>query len=126
MPMKEDVLDTVRRLGHGLVDSAQNRLRLLQTELADELDRLGVLLARQILVALLALLTVQSLALVLLAMVWDTRWRVASVLALAVLAATGTALSYRWYLADKRRKHPVFATSVDELEKDRQALERAL
>lgn len=124
--MKEDVLDTVRRLGHGLVDSAQNRLRLLQSELADELDRLGVLLARQILVALLALLTVQSLALVVLAAVWDTPWRMTSVLALTVLAATGTGLSYRWYLADKCRKRPVFATSVDELEKDRQALERAL
>lgn len=124
--MKEDVLETVRRLSHGAVDFAQNRLKLLQAELADELDRLGGLLARQILVAFSALLTVQALALVVLAAVWDTPWRVAAVVALALIAALGTVAAYRAYEAAKRRGKPIFAASVDELKKDRLTLEKVL
>lgn len=124
--MKEDVLDTVRRLGHGAVDFAQNRLKLIQAELADELDRLGGLLARQILVALSALLTVQALALVVLAAVWDTPWRIAAVVALAMFAAVGTLAAYRAYEAAKRRGKPIFAASIKELDKDRLALEKVL
>ncbi|MGQ0699306.1 MAG: phage holin family protein [Panacagrimonas sp.] len=124
--MKEDVLDTVRRLGHGLVDSAQNRLRLIQAELSDELERLGSLLSRLILFALSALLTVQLLALVVLAAAWDTPWRIPAMVGLTLLAAAGTFAAYNSYLARTRRDRPIFTSSIDELEKDRHALEKAL
>lgn len=119
-------MESARRLGHGLVDSAQNRLELLQSELAEEIDRLGMLLAHQALVALSALLTVQSLALVVLAVVWDTRWRVAATMVLAVGAVGGTIAAHARYRSRRRRPKAVFATSIQELEKDRQALDKAL
>lgn len=124
--MKEEVLDTVRRLGLGLVDMAQNRLELLQAETTDELDRLGALLARQVLVALSALLTVQCLALVVLAAAWDTPWRLAAVVGLTALAAGGTVAAYAAYVARKRRPTPIFASSLGELGKDRKTLEQSL
>lgn len=122
--MKEDVVDTVRRLGHGLVELAQNRLKLLQAETADELDRLGALLARQMLTGIAALLTVQALALVVVAAVWDTPWRLGAMIGLTLLGAGATAAAHASYVARKRRTKPIFADTLDELEKDRQALEK--
>ncbi|MGQ0622436.1 MAG: phage holin family protein [Panacagrimonas sp.] len=124
--MKEDVMDTVRRLGHGLVDAAQNRLRLLQAELADELDRLGGMLGRLILLALSGLLSIHLLAMVVLAASWDTPWRIPAAVVLCLFAAGGTAMCYRSYLAFKDRPKPLFESSLKELEKDRQLLERVL
>ena len=124
--MKEDILHVVRRLGLSLVDSAHDRLKLLQVDLADELDRLGSLLTQQILVALSALFTLQLLSMALLAVIWDTVWRVPVSFALALIAALGTVLVYRTYLALKGRTRSVFASSLEELEKDRGALEKIL
>lgn len=123
--MKEDVVETVRRLGNGVLDMLQGRLELLQTELGDELDRLGGLLARQILVALSGLLTVQFLVLIVLALTWDTPWRVTAMILITLLAAGATALSYNAYTAHRQRRSPMFAASIRELEEDRRALERA-
>lgn len=123
--MKEDVVETVRRLGNGVLDMLQGRLELLQTELGDELDRLGGLLARQILVALSGLLTVQFLVLIVLALTWDTPWRVTAMILITLLAAGATALSYNAYTAHRHRRSPMFAASIRELEEDRRALKRA-
>lgn len=123
--MKEDVVETVRRLGNGVVDMLHGRLKLLQTELGDELDRLGGLLARQILVALTGLLTIQFLVLIVLALTWDTPWRVTAMTVITALAAGATACSYGAYTAHHRRRSPMFAASLRELEEDRRTLERA-
>jgi uncharacterized membrane protein YqjE len=123
--MKSEAMQTLRSLAQGLAGMAENRLRLLQSELADEAGRLGTLLAFQVLIALLALLTVQFLALVILALVWDTPWRVTAMVSLVAIAGGGTALAYRSYTSRKKRVVPMFATSLDELRKDREALEKA-
>lgn len=123
--MKEDVVETVRRLGNGVVDMLQGRLKLLQNELGDELDRLGGLVARQILVALSGLLTIQFLVLIVLALTWDTPWRVPAMIIITLLAAGATALAYSAYTAHRQRGSPMFAASIRELEEDRRALERA-
>lgn len=122
--MSQDPVDTVKRLGHQLIESAQTRLKLLQSEAADELDRLGALIALQILTALSALLTVQFLALVVLALVWDTPWRTPAMIGITVLAGTGTFMAYKAYEARKVRHKPVFDDSVKELETDRRLLEK--
>lgn len=124
--LKDDLMETVRRLGHGLVDAAQNRLRLVQIELAEELDRLGVLLARQVLIAALALLTAQCFGLIVVALAWDTRWRLESTLVLGALAAAATAAAYRSYRSHRARSAPILARTLDELDKDRHALENPL
>lgn len=124
--MKEDVLETLRRLGQGLAETAQNRLKLIQSELGDEIERLGALLARQLLIALTALLTVQWLGVLVMAWCWDTPYRVHVAASLAALAAIVTALAYRAYTARKQRTRAMFESSLEELQKDRQALEKAL
>lgn len=124
--MKEDVLETLRRLGQSLVETAQNRVRLAQAELGDEIDRLVALLVRQLLVALTALLTVQSLAMLAMAWSWDTPYRVLVAALLVALAGIGTALALRSYAARRQRNGGVFEASLEELNKDRQALEKSL
>lgn len=116
--------DTLHRLGSGLIDSAQGRLTLLQAELAAQLDHIGALLARQLLLTLSLHLTAQLVALVVLAGVWDTRWRLPAALLLAALSAAGTVLAYRAYQAQKDKATPVFAATLGELEKDRAIFER--
>lgn len=124
--MKRDLSDTLRSIADGFLDAAQNRLRLLQSELGAETERLGGLLALLVLTAFAGLLTVQALALVVLALAWDTPWRTHAMVALAVLAAVATVVAYRAFTARKQRPGPLFATSLEELDKDRRALEKAL
>lgn len=124
--MSASTADLLSRLARGLGSVAEHRLRLLQSELGEETQRLGRLLALQLLIALLGLLTLQFAALVVLAMAWDTAWRVPALVGLLVLAASGTALAYTRYTSRKQRKHPLFAASLEELRKDRAALEQAL
>jgi uncharacterized membrane protein YqjE len=115
--MKRDLTDTLRSIADGFIDAAQNRLKLLQSEVGDETERLGGLLAYLVLTAFAGLLTLQFAALVVLALVWDT---------LVLLAAIGTWMAYRAFTARKQRPAPIFATSIEELDKDRRALEKAL
>lgn len=124
--MKRDLTDTLRDIADGFVDAAQNRLKLLQSEIGNEAERIGVLLACLVLTAFAALLTVQFVALVVLALVWDTPWRTHAMVALAVLGALATAAGYRAFTSRKQRPAPIFAASLEELEKDRRALEKAL
>lgn len=121
--MKTAPMESLRSLVLGLVGMAENRLRLLQSELGDETDRLGSLLAFQILIGLLGLLTVQFIALIVMALVWDTPWRVWAAVLLTASAATATVLAVRGYQRRKRRSSSLFATSLDELRKDREALQ---
>lgn len=124
--MKRDLTDTLRSIADGFLDAAQNRLKLLQSEVGEETERLGGVLAYLVLTAFAALLTLQFVALVVLAVVWDTPWRTPAMVALAVLAGIGTALAYHAFVTRKQRPSPIFATSLEELDKDRRALEKAL
>lgn len=124
--MKRDLTDTLRSIADGFVDAAQNRLKLLQTEIGEETERLGGLLIRLVLTAFAGLLTLQFVALVVLALVWDTPWRTHAMAALAALAAIATGVAYHAYATRKQRPAPIFATSLDELDKDRRALEKTL
>ncbi|MGH8515936.1 MAG: phage holin family protein [Panacagrimonas sp.] len=124
--MKRDLTDTLRGIADGFVDAAQNRLKLLQSEIGEETDRLGGVLAYLVLTALAGMLTLQFAALVVLALVWDTPWRTHAMIALVVLAGIGTGLAYHAFTSRKQRPSPIFATSLDELDKDRRALEKSL
>lgn len=124
--MKRDLTDTLRAIADGFMDAAQNRLKLFQAEIGEETERLGGVLTYLVLTALAGMLTLQFAALVVLALVWDTPWRTHAMVGLVVLAGIGTALSYRAFTARKRRPAPIFATSLEELDKDRRALERSL
>jgi uncharacterized membrane protein YqjE len=120
--MNSSIVDTLRSLARGLVDMAENRLKLVQLELGDEADRLGTLLARLIVTALSGLLTVQFAALLLLALVWDTPWRVTAMFALMLFAAGVTAYAWSAYLDAQQRTTPIFDSTLGELRKDRSTL----
>lgn len=122
----KDLTDTLRSMAEGFVDAGQNRLRLLQSEVGEETDRVLGLLVFLIVTALLALLTLQIVAMVVLALMWDTPWRTHAMVGLAIAAAAGTGWAYRTYIERKQRPKPIFATSLEELEKDRAALEKSL
>lgn len=124
--MKRDLTDTLRAIADGFMDAAQNRLKLLQSEIGDETQRLGGLLTYLVLTALAGMLTLQAAALVVVAMVWDTPWRTHAMVGLVVLAGVGTALAYHAFTSRKQRPAPIFATSLEELDKDRRALEKSL
>ncbi len=122
----KDLTDTLRNVAEGFVDAAQNRIKLIQSEVGEETDRLLVLLAFLVITGLLALLTLQILAMVVLALLWDTQWRMPAMIALVLGAASGCAWAYHAYVSRKARPAAIFATSLDELEKDREALEKSL
>lgn len=124
--MKRDLTDTLRSIADGFIDAAQNRLKLLQSEVGDETERLGGLLAYLVITAFAGLLTLQFVALVVLALVWDTPWRTHAMVGLALIAGIGTALAYHAFSTRKQRPAPMFAASLEELDKDRRALEKAL
>lgn len=124
--VKRDLTDTLRHVAEGFIDAAQNRIRLVQSEVGEETDRLLGLLAFLVIAGLFAMLTLQIVALVVLTLVWDTPWRTHAMAALAALAAVATGLAYRAYVGRKERPKPIFETSIDELEKDRKALEQSL
>ena len=124
--MKHDLTETLRNIAEGFIDAAQNRLKLLQSEVGEETDRLLGLLAYLVITALLALPTLQLVALVVLTLTWDTPWRTHAMAGLAVAAAVAAGFAYRTYLSSKARPKPIFATSVEELQKDRLALDEAL
>lgn len=124
--MKRDLTDTLRSVAEGFVDAAQNRIKLLQSEIGEEADRLTGLLVLLIVAALLGLLTLQFVALVVLALLWETPWRAPAMIALTLGAGVATAMAYRAYVARKARPKAIFATSLEELEKDREVLEKSL
>ena len=124
--MKRDLSDTLRSVAEGFIDAAQNRIRLVQSEVGEETDRLLILLAFLVVAGLFAMLTLHILALVVLTLVWDTPWRTHAMIGLALLAAGATAWAYRAYVRSKTRPKPIFVASIEELEKDRRALEQSL
>lgn len=124
--MKHDLTDTLRNIAEGFIDAAQNRLKLLQAEVGEETDRLLGLLAWLVVTALLALLALQFIALVVLALAWDTPWRTHAMVALTAAAAAATGFAYRAYLSARKRPKPIFVTSLEELQKDRVALDEAM
>lgn len=81
------------------------RIELLELELNDERARLGALLTRSLLFALTAMLALQLLAVLLIAISWETSWRWHVMTALTALAMLVSALSWR-ALIDLRKPKP--------------------
>lgn len=124
--MKHDLTETLRNIAEGFIDAAQNRLKLLQSEVGEETDRLLGLLAWLVITALLVLLVLQLVALVVLTLTWDTPWRTHAMVGLTAAAAVAAGFAYRAYLSCKERPKPIFTTSLEELQKDRVALDEAM
>ena len=90
--------DTLRRLVAQSMNVLQGRFELFKLEIHEERVRLGQLLSRGLLAALSIFLAVQLIAMLIVALSWDTQWRIPVVVGLAVtciVIALRAAASYR-------------------------------
>lgn len=110
---------SLRRFGETLLDLLETRVRILSLDWAEERGGLTRLLFVVLgILACLQLAIVLGLVFVLLAVGEEHRVAVLGIAALALfLAAAGGALGLRRWL---KRRRPMFATTLDEIRKDRE------
>lgn len=119
-----DVGGRLHHLAASALQLLQGHVALLQWELLQESARLGSRLRRGLTVCLGILLSAQLLLVLLVALAWDTPWRlhvVGGLLALTVLATLLLIRSYRRQRVEDDSQ--LFAATLHELAKDREALE---
>jgi uncharacterized membrane protein YqjE len=119
---EQNVSSKLQALAQAALKYAHARLDLLQHEWQAEQSRLLGVLIRSALFALALLTTYQLLAAALIAAMWDTAWRVHTVLALAGLTAAIGAYAWHSLRARPATSASAFATSLAEFDKDREAL----
>lgn len=121
--MQQDLFDRLHGLGATALEFLQGRVALLQWELAQEKSRLSAMLTRALLCGFFLLLSVQLLVILLVALTWETPWRmhvIVGLLGLAVIVTGGLAWGFR---AKQQEDSPLFSNTLHELAKDRQGLE---
>lgn len=112
--------DTLRRLVAQSMNVLQGRFELFKLEIHEERVRLGQLLGRGLLAALSIFLAVQLIAMLIVALTWDTQWRIPVVVGLAVtciVVALRAVHSYRAVAAST-----LFEDSVNALAEDKQEI----
>lgn len=108
--------EIVHRVLLHAIEGLQARLELLQIELAAEQARLGRQLLRSLVLVLLIFLAVQTSGLLLVALAWNTPWRIPVIAGLAtVMALAALQLGRR---LQRRGESGAFAATVAELGKD--------
>jgi uncharacterized membrane protein YqjE len=116
-------VDSVRQLGAGLIALAQTRLELVTTEISADIHRAVSTLIWVFAALFFGGLTVVMLAITLILSVSDER-RV-TVAALTVVAFLATALIAGATVRSRLRSRPrLLGATIDELRRDREALER--
>lgn len=88
----------LNRLAVSLLTFSEDRLDLLRWEAAHELSRVSSMLVRGFCAALLGFFTLEVLALLLVAIFWDTAWRLQAIAAVMLAAVLGTVLLVVAYL----------------------------
>jgi uncharacterized membrane protein YqjE len=108
---------TLSRLGASLLLVATQRLELASLDFEEELLRLGSLLARTLVTALMFALALTAAAATTVVYFWDTA-RLASLLGITGLFFAA-ALTMTWRLTQALRNKPRFmADTLDQLDKD--------
>jgi len=115
--------DTLRRLVAQSLNVMQGRVELVKLELREERVRLGQVISRGLLAALSIFLVVQLTAILVVALVWDTQWRVPVVVGLVVafiVIALRAVYAYRAVAAST-----LFEASANALADDKQEIREA-
>jgi uncharacterized membrane protein YqjE len=117
------VLNALRRMLGTLIALVHTRLELFTTEIAEEIQRAAVILLWSVVALFFGSLTVLMIAVTILIVFWDqNRVLTACLITAAFLAITvATALMAR---ARFKAKPRFMASSIEELQRDREALER--
>ncbi len=115
--------DTLRRLVAQSMNVLQGRFELFKLEIHEERLRLGQVLSRGLLAALAIFLAMQLIAMLAVAMVWDTQWRLPVIVGLAVACIVVALLAVRSYRAIAAST--LFEASASVLAEDAQEISEA-
>lgn len=115
--------DSLRRVLAQSMNVVQGRFELFKLEIDDERQRLGQVLSRGLLAALSIFLAVQLIALLLVALVWDTPWRLPVVVGLAVTCVVIALRAVKAYQAVAASS--LFEASNQALAEDQQEITEA-
>lgn len=120
-PAPGGLFDSLRALTATLAAMAQTRVALFGTELEEEIDRIAVMLLGAMIALALASLAALFVALLVVALYWDTH-RVGSIAAVAgtFVALAGAAGLVVFFNA--RRRTRLLAATAGEFEQDRKQL----
>lgn len=114
--------DTLRRLGSRVLAILQNRLELLVVELEEERIRLFDALLLAAVVVVLGYFTLTTAAVAVLMVVWN-KYGVNGLLAASGLGFIATIFAY-WRLRVRLKNWQLLSSTLAELKKDRECLER--
>ncbi|HZP13198.1 MAG TPA: phage holin family protein [Nevskiaceae bacterium] len=107
--------DTLNELATGLLQFVEDRVDLLRWEAAHEGARIGALLVRGFCAALLGFFTLEVLAVLLIAVFWDTAWRLQVISGVVLAAFIGTGLLIVSYQRKRNERssllHPTVANA---------------
>jgi|APFre7841882590_1041340.scaffolds.fasta_scaffold81430_2 uncharacterized membrane protein YqjE len=117
------LLDSLRALLTTLVAMAHTRVELFGTEIEEEVRRVVALLLGGLAVLTLASLALLFSGLVVIAAYWDTH-RLAATVGVAIGFFVLTAVSYLAVRARTRRRSRLLASTLDELERDLELLDK--
>jgi uncharacterized membrane protein YqjE len=96
--------ESLNQLAVSALKFAEDRLDLLRWEAAHEGARIGGMLVRGFCAALLAFFTLEVLALLVIAVFWDTAWRLQVIAAVLAAALVGTLLLILAYLHKRNER----------------------
>ena len=121
-PGTEGFLTHIRQLGASLLGHAAMRVELLSIEVQEEKARLARLAMSAALVSALFIVSVVLAAILVLAIYWDTPYRVSAASWLVGIFGLGTVCGGFYLSAQLRLSSTLFATSAGELRRDADAL----
>ena len=116
------LFSSVKNLAASLIAHLHTRLGLFATEFAEEKLRLTALLFGAIVALFFTLMTFVLAALFVIAVYWDTPYRLHAVASLALLFLAGAGISGVLVRAKLKSRPRLFEASLAELYKDRQQL----
>jgi len=117
------LLALIRHFGAHLVELIHTRIELLSTEVEEELQRGVNILLSMMLALVFGGLSVMMLAVTILIIFWDDHRILVAWLLTAIFLVTALVMGYFARLR-VRQKPRFMAASIDELKRDRAALER--
>ena len=118
-----DLFDSAKHLLGSIVAHLHTRLALFATEFAEEKLRLWRLLYNFLVAMFLLFTTLMLVLLFVVAVYWDTPYRLHAIGGLALLLLIGTGIAWRRVCAQFQSGPRLFEASLGELYKDRQQLD---
>ncbi len=118
------LLDSVKSLGLTLITMGQTRLELLSTEIEEEREWLTSMMAWTMAALFCAAIAVVLTAMLIVIIYWDS-YRVLSLSLLIAVFVVAAGFAWRVVFNMTQAKPRLFASSIDEMAKDRERLSQS-